>query len=76
MPMDRMSVREQARAGPGRRAVALAATATRAAKDAALLAMADALVARTAEILTANAADVAAGREAGHCRGACSTGSR
>ena len=34
-------------------------------KDAALHAMADALQARTAEVLEANAADVAAGREAG-----------
>jgi glutamate-5-semialdehyde dehydrogenase len=41
------------------------ATATRTVKDAALHAMADALVARTPEILTANAADVEAGREAG-----------
>jgi glutamate-5-semialdehyde dehydrogenase len=58
-----MSVQEQ-----GRRAKAAAtvlATATRASKDAALLAMADALVSRTPEILAANEADVAAGREAG-----------
>jgi glutamate-5-semialdehyde dehydrogenase len=41
------------------------ATATRTVKDAALHAMADALVARTPELLTANAADVEAGREAG-----------
>ncbi len=58
-----MSVQEQ-----GRRAKAAAtvlATATRATKDAALLAMAEALVRRTPEILTANVADLAAGREAG-----------
>jgi glutamate-5-semialdehyde dehydrogenase len=58
-----MSVQEQ-----GTRAKAAAtvlATATRAAKDAALLAMADALVSRTDEVLAGNAADVAAGREAG-----------
>jgi glutamate-5-semialdehyde dehydrogenase len=58
-----MSVQEQ-----GRRAKAAAtvlATATRASKDAALLAMADALVRRTPEVLTANDADLAAGREAG-----------
>ena len=41
------------------------ATATRAAKDAALHTMADALVARTPEILAANEADLTAGREAG-----------
>ncbi len=40
-------------------------TASRSAKDAALLAMADALVARTPEILAANLLDVAAAREAG-----------
>ncbi len=39
------------------------ATATRATKDAALEAMADALVAQSARILVANAADVARGRE-------------
>jgi glutamate-5-semialdehyde dehydrogenase len=58
-----MSVHEQ-----GRRAKAAAtvlATATRATKDAALLAMAEALVRRTPEVLAANDADVAAGREAG-----------
>jgi glutamate-5-semialdehyde dehydrogenase len=58
-----MSVQEQ-----GRRAKAAAtvlATATRAAKDAALLAMAEALIRRTPEVLAANDADVAAGREAG-----------
>jgi glutamate-5-semialdehyde dehydrogenase len=41
------------------------ATASRATKDAALLAMADALVWRTPEILAANLVDVAASREAG-----------
>jgi glutamate-5-semialdehyde dehydrogenase len=41
------------------------ALATRAAKDAALLAMADALVAATPGVLAANAADVAAARERG-----------
>ncbi|MFY0406246.1 glutamate-5-semialdehyde dehydrogenase [Solicola sp. PLA-1-18] len=41
------------------------ATATRAVKDAALLAAADALLARSGEVLDANAADVAAAREAG-----------
>ncbi|NJC64719.1 glutamate-5-semialdehyde dehydrogenase [Planosporangium flavigriseum] len=58
-----MSVQEQ-----GRRAKAAAgvlATATRAAKDAALRTMADALVRRTPEILAANEADVEAGRAAG-----------
>ena len=46
-------------------AAALLAPLTRQAKDAALLAMADALEARTAEILAANAEDVEAGRGAG-----------
>jgi glutamate-5-semialdehyde dehydrogenase len=41
------------------------ATASRAAKDSALAAMADALVARTPEILAANLLDVAAARDAG-----------
>ncbi|MFC4129665.1 glutamate-5-semialdehyde dehydrogenase [Hamadaea flava] len=41
------------------------ATATRAVKDDALVAMADALVTRTDEILRANGVDVAAAREAG-----------
>jgi glutamate-5-semialdehyde dehydrogenase len=54
-----MSVVEQARRA--RTAAAVLATATRAEKDAALRAMADALVARTGEILTANEADLAAG---------------
>ncbi len=58
-----MSVIEQA--GRARVAATELATLTRAAKDAALHAMADALVARTAEIVAANAEDVAAGRGAG-----------
>ncbi|OZV82192.1 glutamate-5-semialdehyde dehydrogenase [Micromonospora echinospora] len=58
-----MSVTEQARRA--REAAGALAVATRTAKDAALHAMADALVARTPEILTANAADLASGREAG-----------
>ena len=41
------------------------ATASRAVKDAALAAMADALIAATDTVLTANAADVAAARQAG-----------
>jgi glutamate-5-semialdehyde dehydrogenase len=58
-----MSVREQAQRA--KVAAATLATATRAAKDAGLRAMADALAARTGEVLSANDADVAAGREAG-----------
>ena len=58
-----MSVVEQARRA--RDAAEALAVATRTVKDAALVAMADALVARTPEILAANAADLAAGREAG-----------
>lgn len=58
-----MSVDEQARRA--RDAAEALAVATRTVKDGALVAMADALVARTPEILTANAADLAAGREAG-----------
>ncbi|MCW6005053.1 glutamate-5-semialdehyde dehydrogenase [Micromonospora sp. CPCC 205371] len=58
-----MTVNEQAKRA--REAAAALATATRATKDTALLAMADALVARAGEILAANAADVEAGREAG-----------
>jgi glutamate-5-semialdehyde dehydrogenase len=46
-------------------AAALTALLSRAAKDAALHAMADALVARCAEVLAANARDVARGRAAG-----------
>jgi glutamate-5-semialdehyde dehydrogenase len=48
-----------------RGAAALLAPLTRATKDAALLAMADALEAKADGILAANAEDVAAGREAG-----------
>jgi len=60
---DVMSVAEQ---GARARAAAVdLATASRAAKDRALHAMADALVTRTAEVLTANEADVAAARVAG-----------
>jgi glutamate-5-semialdehyde dehydrogenase len=46
-------------------AATILAQTNRAAKDAALIAMADALVGRTREVLAANAADVAAAREAG-----------
>ncbi|HYN97841.1 MAG TPA: glutamate-5-semialdehyde dehydrogenase [Pilimelia sp.] len=52
-------------AGRAKAAATALATLTRAAKDAALQAMADALLARTPEILAANAADVEAGRGAG-----------
>jgi glutamate-5-semialdehyde dehydrogenase len=48
-----------------RTAAAGLAPLSRAVKDAALLAMADALEARSAEVLAANALDVEAGREAG-----------
>jgi glutamate-5-semialdehyde dehydrogenase len=48
-----------------RAAANVLATATRATKDRALLAMADELVARTPEVCEANAADVAAARDAG-----------
>ncbi|PZM96685.1 MAG: glutamate-5-semialdehyde dehydrogenase [Actinobacteria bacterium] len=58
-----MSVNEQARRA--RAAANELATAKRAVKDAALLAMADALVARTSEIVAANEEDLAAGRAAG-----------
>ncbi|MDG4763603.1 glutamate-5-semialdehyde dehydrogenase [Solwaraspora sp. WMMD406] len=58
-----MSVTEQARRA--RTAADELVTATRATKDAGLLAMADALVARTAEIVAANAADLDAGRAGG-----------
>jgi glutamate-5-semialdehyde dehydrogenase len=58
-----MSTIEQARRA--REASTALATLTRTTKDAALHAMADALVARTPEILTANAADLEAGRGAG-----------
>ncbi|GAA4687590.1 glutamate-5-semialdehyde dehydrogenase [Phytohabitans rumicis] len=58
-----LTVNEQARLA--REAATELATATRAAKDNALRAMADALLSRTPEILEANAADVAAAREGG-----------
>jgi len=58
-----MSVNEQARRA--REAASELATATRTVKDAALHAMAGALVSRTPQILEANAADLTAGREAG-----------
>ncbi|BCJ71257.1 gamma-glutamyl phosphate reductase [Catellatospora sp. IY07-71] len=58
-----MSVIEQATRA--REAATVLATASRKAKDAGLLAMADALAARTPEILEANALDVAAAREQG-----------
>ncbi|HEX6969334.1 MAG TPA: glutamate-5-semialdehyde dehydrogenase [Micromonosporaceae bacterium] len=58
-----MSVIEQARRA--REAAHELATAPRAVKDAALHAMADALVAHTSRILDANQADVAAGRDSG-----------
>ncbi|HEX6872691.1 MAG TPA: gamma-glutamyl-phosphate reductase, partial [Micromonosporaceae bacterium] len=48
-----------------RSAATTLATASRRAKDTALLAMADALVARTDEILRANSSDVARGHDAG-----------
>ncbi|MDI1460191.1 glutamate-5-semialdehyde dehydrogenase [Catellatospora sp. KI3] len=59
----RMSVIEQA--GRAREAATVLATVSRAVKDAALLAMADALSSRTPEILAANKLDVAAAREQG-----------
>jgi glutamate-5-semialdehyde dehydrogenase len=52
-------------AARARDAAAHLALLTRAAKDAALHAMADALVAATGDVLAANARDVAAGRDAG-----------
>ncbi len=58
-----MSVREQGQRA--KKAATVLATASRATKDAALRAMADALVARTPEIVEANADDVARAREAG-----------
>jgi glutamate-5-semialdehyde dehydrogenase len=58
-----MSVQEQGQRA--RKAAAVLVTATRATKDAALRAMADALVERTGEIIEANEADVRAGRDAG-----------
>jgi glutamate-5-semialdehyde dehydrogenase len=58
-----MSVIEQA--GRAREAANVLATASRAAKDVGLLAMADALLTRTPEILAANSLDVAAARAGG-----------
>jgi glutamate-5-semialdehyde dehydrogenase len=58
-----LSVREQAERA--RLAATALATVPRAAKDAALRAMADALQARGQEVLAANAEDVSAGRAAG-----------
>jgi len=58
-----MSVREKAERA--RVAAVTLASTPRAAKDAALHALADALVARTPEILHANEVDLASGREAG-----------
>jgi glutamate-5-semialdehyde dehydrogenase len=52
-----------------RAAATALAPMTRAAKDAALLAMADALVAATETVLAANAEDLARGREAGMAEG-------
>ena len=65
-PVDQ-DLREQvhAAAGRARQAAGTLALATREAKDAALRAMAEALVARAPEILAANAADLAAARESG-----------
>jgi glutamate-5-semialdehyde dehydrogenase len=58
-----MSVTEDA--GRARAAATELVTATRAVKDKALLAMADALIARTPEIVEANGGDLAAARGAG-----------
>jgi glutamate-5-semialdehyde dehydrogenase len=62
-----VATREEVLAAAGRARVAAAELAplTRGEKDAALHAMAEALVERTAEIVLANARDIAAGREAG-----------
>src|SRR5882762_5446336 len=64
-PVDdlRAQVHDAARAA--RTAAGLLALATRDMKDAALLAMADALRARSAEILTANERDLKTGRDTG-----------
>lgn len=64
---DTVDLREQVHtaAHEARRAASELATATRATKDALLLAMADALVRRGAEIMEANEWDLAAGRENG-----------
>jgi glutamate-5-semialdehyde dehydrogenase len=58
-----MGVAEQARRA--RDAAEVLATATRTEKDAALSAMADAVVTRASEVLAANRADVAAGQKTG-----------
>ena len=65
-PVDQdLRAQVHAAAGRARLAAATLALATREAKDAALRAMADALVARAPEILAANLADLAAARESG-----------
>src|SRR3954463_11945543 len=61
--VDTQSVSDLCRAA--KRAARVLATTDSATKDAALLAIADALVERTPEILEANARDLEAGREAG-----------
>ena len=68
---DHSDATEQVRAVAERAKVAsrALATATRATKDAALRAMADALVAATAEIVAANGVDVERGRAAGTSAG-------
>ncbi len=65
--MGTVATREEVLAAAGRARVAAAELAplTRGEKDAALHAMAEALVERTEEIVLANARDIAAGREAG-----------
>ena len=69
--MGTVATREEVLAAAGRARVAAAELAplTRGEKDAALHAMAEALVARTEEIVLANARDIAAGREAGLSEG-------
>jgi glutamate-5-semialdehyde dehydrogenase len=64
---DLTDLRDQVHAAArrARKAAADLALATRASKDKALYAMADALLARTEEIFAANARDIAAGRESG-----------
>jgi glutamate-5-semialdehyde dehydrogenase len=66
-PLQTNDLREQVHAAArrARKAAGELALATRASKDTALHAMADALLARTEEIFAANARDIAAGREAG-----------
>ncbi|HEY3505641.1 MAG TPA: gamma-glutamyl-phosphate reductase, partial [Actinocatenispora sp.] len=60
---DEAAVRQSA--ARSREAAAVLAVVSRAGKDAALVAMADALVARSAEILAANVSDVDAARAGG-----------